>query len=251
MRRFSLALLLVCLATSVEAAIAKREIAEGHTSGAPTTSCATGTFVTSPVTGDTIVVGVSTFGLGITISAPTDTQSNTYTQIGTTTTTANNAKLAVYRSENVTGGASFVVTGHASGNGCTAIVWALSGAATTSYNGDSIAATNTGANPASGTSTPAPAANSFFIGAMTNESTNAVTAGSGWQFETRSTQTDNTSFQDLFTEDLTTGTSSSAQNATFTEASDTWADRVQSFAPAGGAATPMRTLLGVGTHARR
>lgn len=263
MRRSKLLALLifvVLLPTVSEAAIARRGIVEGHT-GSGSSSCTTGTFASNPVTGDTMVVAVSTFNTAATMTAPTDTGSNTYTQIGTTLTVGTGSTailMSVWRKENLTGAASFTVVGHMSGStlGCTVIAWDLSGAATTSYNADKTGTTGSTANPASGTSTPAPAASSFFIGAMTmSSSSNTVTAGSGWTFETNSTQTDNTNFQALYTEDLSAGgnVSSSAQSATFTEAADSWDAQVQSFAPSGGGGATSHPcsslrLLGVGCH---
>lgn len=254
MRRSSLALViaLLCASSSAQAAIARRGVAEGHSTA--TTTCATTAFSTAPVTGDTMVVVVSSFNGVTTFTAPTDGL-NTYTQIGTTLASGSatsDVVLSVWRKENMTGGASFVVTGHVSQNGCTVIAWDLSGANTpTSYNADKTGTTATAsANPASGSSTPAPAASSFFVGGMSNGGTETVTAGSGWQFETNSTQTNNSSFQDLFTEDLTAAgnVSSSAQSATFTATSDLWAAQVQSVAPTSGGVVcaPTLTLLGVG-----
>lgn len=226
-------------------AIAKRSNpVEGHTGSG--NSQATGAFATNPVSGDTIVVFYGVGGTD-THQAPTDSASNTYTQIGTTqdTTGTFHTQMSVWKSENITGGSSFTVTGHLlGGHAFTVIAWCLSGAATpSSYNADTVGAVNAGsANPASGTSTPAPAANSFFIaGACTEDGNNACTAGSGWEFVTGSTQTDDTTFQDLYTEELTgTNVSSSAQNGQFTASSTAWAARVASFAPAAGAAiTPV------------
>lgn len=213
--------------------IAKRSNpVEGHTGSG--TSVATSAFATSPVTGDTIVVFEFTGAISNTHQAPTDTAGNTYTQIGTTLNGSQG--LSLWKCENCTGGSSFVVTGHLSGvDQLTVIAWCLSGAQTpTSYNGDSVGTTGSSANPASGTSSPAPAANSFFIaGAVGGGADNAMTAGSGWEFVTGSTQPDNTAFQAAYTEELTSpNTSSTAQNGLFVAVANPWAARVVSFAPA-------------------
>lgn len=249
MRHFSLVLIVsLLIATAAEAAIARRGVTEGHTASGNAV-CATTAFGTTPVSGDTLVVAVSSFGATTTFTTPTDTGGNVYTQIGTTLVSST-VLMSVWRKENATGAASFIVTGHigTTTNGCTAIAWDLSGANTpTSYNADKTSATNAAsANPVSGSSTPAPAASSFFVGVMTNAGPEAVTSGSGWQVETNSTQTNNTSFQDLYTEDLTAVTASSAQSATWTAISDAWGAQVQSFAPAGGTCTPNLSLMGVG-----
>lgn len=221
--------------------IAKRSNpVEGHTGSG--TSQATGAFATSPVSGDTIIVFCAAGGSS-THNAPTDsTGLNTYTQIGTSQVIGTFSEtLSVWKCENITGGSSFIVTGNlVSARPLTVIAWCLQGANTpTSYNGDTAAALNAGsANPDTGTTSPAPAANSFFVaGVITEDGNNAEAAGSGWEYITGSTQSDNTSFQDLYTEELTSpNTSSSAQNGTFTGASTPWAARVASFAPAPSAA---------------
>lgn len=214
--------------------IAKRSNpVEGHTGSG--TSVATTAFGTNPVTGDTLVVFEITGGV-VTHQAPTDTASNTYTQIGTTI--GGGPLISMWRKENCSGGSSFVVTGHVNtATQVTVIAWCLSGASIpTSYNGDTAAATASTANPASGSSSPAPAANSFFIaGVADGGANNAVTAGSGWEFVTGSIQGDNTSFQSGYTEELTTpNTSSSAQNGQFTAIANPWAAGVASFAPDAG-----------------
>lgn len=219
--------------------IAKRSNpVEGHTGSG--TSQATSAFGTSPVTGDTVVVFEISAGPGPVHQAPTDTASNTYTQIGTSTSDPDGQIISVWRKENCTGGSSFAVTAHIdTASQLTVIAWCLSGANTpTSYNGDSVGANGNGANPASGTSSPAPAANSFFLAGVVNSGAdNAVTAGSGWEFVTGSKQGDNTSFQSAYTEELTSpNTSSSAQNGQFTAVAAGWGARVASFAPTAGPA---------------
>jgi hypothetical protein len=214
-------------------AISRRDCQQARSNAASALACPA--FASSPVSGDTVVVCISSWTSGgLTHQAPTDSQANTYTQIGTTQAGASgDFQMSMWKSENITGGASFVVTGHISISATiTCIAVCLTGANTpTSYNGDTVAATATSANPASGTSSPAPAANSYFLACCSKGATNIPTAGSGWQFFTNSTQTDNVTFQDLYVEESTT-TSSSAMNGTFTVASENWVARVASFAPA-------------------
>lgn len=221
--------------------IAKRSApVEGHSGSS--SAQATSAFATNPVTGDTILVIVAT-GNTVTHNAPTDPAGNVYTQIGTQLSdgaASFPANLSFWRKENCTGFAGAVTGNTGALAALTVIAWCFQGANTpTSYNADANQATNTGsANPASGTSSPAPAANSFFVAATTGSSASAaVSAGSGWEFVAGSTQTDNTTFQDLYTEELTSAaTSSSAQNGQFTAVSAAWAARVVSFAPVPSAA---------------
>lgn len=213
-------------------AISRRDCQQGKSNAASAVPCTA--FASNPANGDTVVVCQSSWTSGgLTHQAPTDNFSNTYTQIGTTQAGASgDFQMSLWKSENITGGASFVVTGHISISATiTVIAVCLTGAKTpTSYNGDTAAATATSANPASGTSSPAPAANSYFLACCSKGATNIPTAGSGWQFFTNSTQTDNVTFQDLYVEE-STALSSSAMNGTFTVASENWVARVASFAP--------------------
>lgn len=205
-------------------------------------------FAVNPAAGDVVVVVVSsTDATNRAHSAPTDSAGgNTYTQIGTTTTFGNNS-VSIWYSVLVNGGASFVVTLHSTGSvaGLSGVAWLTTGLS--AYNADTAAQTTTAANPTSTTSAPAPPANSFFLGGMTNSGTGAVTDGSGWNttgsngvtaaMVTAARQTDNSSFQDCYSEYRI---SSSALAATWTEASDTYGARVASFAPP----TPRSFLLG-------
>jgi hypothetical protein len=190
-------------------------------------------FGANPVTGDTVEVWYSSFATGgVTHIAPTDSQFNTYTQIGTTQAGASgNFQLSLWRAENITGGANFVVTGHfAAAVTATVIATCITDTNTpTNYNGDTVAATGTSVNPASGASTPAPAADSYFTAGTSKGANGVATAGSGWNFYTLSTQTDNVSFQDLYVEERFP--SSTVQNGQFTCASENWIARVASFAP--------------------
>lgn len=207
--------------------------AQGTTSSANAVACSA--FGTNPVTGDSIYVWMSTFLTGgVTHQAPTDTQSNAYTQIGTTQVgSSGNFALSLWLATNITGGSSFVVTGHVGTVGTTISVIATCLDSPVVSNGDTVGGTGTSTTPASGTSSPAPAANSYFTTGMTKGATNIPTAGSGWQFFTNSTQTDNVTFQDLYVEEAT-ALSSSAMNGTFGTlgSAENWVARVASFGPA-------------------
>lgn len=205
--------------------------AQGTTGSGSSVACTA--FATNPQNGDSIYVWMSTFITGgVTHQAPTDTFSNTYTQIGTTQAGASgNFHLSLWLATNITGGSSFVVTGHVSLIGTTITVIATCLDTNVAYNGDTAAATATSTNPASGTTSPAPSVASYFTAATSKGATAIPTAGSGWQFFTNSTQTDNVSFQDLYVEESITN-SSSAMNGQFTCASENWVARAASFAPA-------------------
>lgn len=215
-------------------AISRRDCQQARSNAVSALPCPA--FAVNPISGDTVAVAMSSWiSGGLTHQAPTDSQSNTYTQIGTTQAGTSGAfQLSLWRAENITGGASFIVTAHVSVSASvTVIAVCLTGANTpTSYNGDTVAATATTTTPASGTSSPAPAANSYFLAAMTKGATNIPTAGSGWQFFTNSTQTDNVTFQDLYVEE-SAATSSAAMDGTFgtLASAENWLVRVASFAP--------------------
>lgn len=133
-------------------------------------------FATDPISGDCIVVFMHTLYAtnSPTHLAPTDTASNTYTQIGSTLTQENPPgsyhKLSMWYSQNITGGASFVVTGHASagglGNGVILMAWALTGVSPTAYNGDvgTTVTINGTTDDLTVLTVGTPAAESLFIG---------------------------------------------------------------------------------------
>jgi hypothetical protein len=139
----------------------------------------------------------------------------------------------MWRAENIVGGTSFTVQANiGSASTLTLVAWCLTATSTpTSYNGDPVGAPAGGAPTASGTSTPAPSVASFFLAGMTGGGgDDAGSAGSGWQFVTGSTQPNNSSFQDLYTEQLVGDVSISAQNGEFGYDDVVWAARVASFA---------------------
>lgn len=75
------------------------------------------TFVSSTTSGNYIIVGIVTaFTAFSALTSVTDNKGNTYTQIGTGITVGNGT-LYVYRAQNITGGASHIITGNFSGSG--------------------------------------------------------------------------------------------------------------------------------------
>ncbi len=78
-------------------------------------------FAANPSNGDTIVVAFARSTSGA-HGAPTDSQGNTYTQIGTLQNAApTDPYVSVWMAVNITGGSSFVVTGHQGGTDYAAV----------------------------------------------------------------------------------------------------------------------------------
>lgn len=138
-------------------------------------------FATDPANADAVVVCLSVYQLsGATINAPTDTAGNTYTQIGTTITGANGS-ISMWLAKNITGGASFRVTGNLSAVRYFAMVaWALTGVGADPYNGDWANRTGATDSADAGPYGSAPPADSIFIGCISVENSNVPTNGSGW-----------------------------------------------------------------------
>lgn len=193
-------------------------------------------FQVDPQNGDTIVVFQSSWRSGgNTHLAPTDNFGNTYVQVGSTQAGATgDFQLSEWRAENIVGGAAFVVSGRISISATLSVVAICLGnaQAPTSYNNDSAVNNNTSTTPSVGSSSPAPAANSYFLAAMSKGASGIPTAGAGWQFFPNSIQTDNVTWQDLYVEEAV-GVSSAALTATFSTlaAAENWVARISSFAP--------------------
>lgn len=224
-------------------AITVPEAQQGKT-GSLVTSLATGAFATSPSVGDLIVVFCATEAGGSTHTAPTDSAGHTATQCGSESS-ASGEQLSVWRFENLTTGTglgSYVVTGHfGTAASATIIAVRVTGNAAAAYNSDivqnSLTTLTSAANPSVGPTTVAPASASIFFGVLaSNNAGNAqYTDGTNiaWTHITNETQTDNTSFDDLYVEHFinTDATKRTAQWVTATVT--TWFAAVLSFAPSG------------------
>lgn len=191
-----------------------------------------------------VVVAMASIGGG-THNAPTDNFSNTYTQIGSTlsVTSGSTVELSLWRCDGATanGSTALTVTLHSSvSTQMAGVVWVASGQNASSYNGDTVGQTGSSANPHSGTSTPAPAGASLFIGGMTSFNPNTATVGTGWNtvgvngftsaMASAALLPDNAVGQSIFTEYQI---ASVAEDATWTMSSDTWLADVASFRQAG------------------
>jgi hypothetical protein len=139
-------------------------------------------FAVNPSNGDTIIVVYAMYGTANNQAAPTDTGGNTYTQVGTEVSHSGVPRfLGLWYTHNITGGSSFVVTGHLTANSYqTAVAWLVRGDRT--YNSDfTTSGGSTGTSPlTTGTSSPAPSSEAIFIGGLTWAAGPTVTAGTGW-----------------------------------------------------------------------
>lgn len=203
-------------------------------------------FAVDPIAGDLVLVFQSSFfGSNPTHTAPTDNKGgNTYTQIGAVQRDSTVVEFTAWFSVLANGGSGFIVTAHQT-NGTMGLVSVLiTGNHGVPYNGDTAFQNTTGANPSSGTSSPAPALGSIFFGALTDGlGDNASANGSGWNttgvngftagMATAMRQSNNTSSQDLYVEYQM---SDAALAAVWTAASSLYIARVASFKP--GATAP-------------
>lgn len=141
-------------------------------------------FVNDPIAGDTIVVCYANSGSGSQAGdpvAPTDSGGNTYTLLGGETNGSGFTGAFMWYAANIVGGSSFVVTGNMTGASFVAIGVLLHGTNASPYNGDFAMGTATsGLSIAAGPTSPAPAANSMFIGCQGSVSGNPITDPSGW-----------------------------------------------------------------------
>ncbi len=152
------------------------------THDATTNTLALPPFAVNPSNGDTVIVAYAVWTTPNIQQAPTDsTGANTYTRVGLEVVHGVPEIIGLWYAHNITGGSSFVVTGHLASNQYhTVIAWLISGDYI--YNSDTVnAGGGGGTNPlSSGTSTPAPSGEAIFIGAMSYDTSTAATDGSGW-----------------------------------------------------------------------
>lgn len=146
---------------------------------------------------------------GASLPTVTDSDHNTYTQVGTAVSTSDPGLLAVYAAADVVGGSSNTVTATFSGNETAGMaIVAYRGLATSSPIDVTVAATGTGTEVDSGTATTTHARD-LLVGLAYVE--NSITApGSG--FTTRTTQNGNT-IEDMFVTSLGSYDASATQAA--------------------------------------
>jgi hypothetical protein len=168
---------------------------QSGTGGGGTTAPACGAFSVNPAANDLIVVGHGTWNNALAQTAPTDSGGNTYSQIGTTqrqNVTGGVAGMSMWYTKVVTGGSSFVVTGHVPASTNSGIIALLFRGIDTSapYNGDWVGAIVTAGTPKTvGPTTPSPPANSIFVGFAFQDGGNvniAASGGGGWTQPTNS-----------------------------------------------------------------
>jgi hypothetical protein len=140
-------------------------------------------FSPDPSNGDTIIVAYSTWTTTGNQLAPTDsTGANTYVQVGTEVANGKPEIISLWYAHNITGGSSFVVTGHLTANQYhTACAWLISGDFT--YNSDFKSnGGSTNVSPFStGVSTPAPSGVAIFLGVLCiDTSLPTASDGTGW-----------------------------------------------------------------------
>lgn len=181
MKRFLLVALLFLIPLRVSAAVGVVDVQSTFETNA--TTKALPAFGTNPSNGDTVVVAYSMQNYANFTSklVPTDNFGNTYALLSALQGGSTNG-IAVYYAENIVGGASFVVTArpNQTAENWTAVAWCITGVSR--YNGDLKSAGAGFGAIATGTSSPAPAANSIFLAFVSVRSTSAATAdtGAGW-----------------------------------------------------------------------
>ena len=146
------------------------------------TSVQTPVFAADPVTGDFILVGVSTWDAPATAthSAPTDTEGNLYVQLGPTTPVSaiGSARISLWVAVGVTGGSSFRVTSHHTTAYGTAIAWCVRPSAAVMYSAavSEMNCTNNGNNDPVG----ATVGESFVFCIADANGDNQLSEGTGW-----------------------------------------------------------------------
>jgi hypothetical protein len=200
MRKVLIALF-VLLAAPLSAQPTAVQAANGHNFVAAASFALTA-YSSNVTTGNRLIVWFSENGGGSCVhGAPTDTEGNTYTQIGTTETGIVR-RLSLWTSQNVTGGSSFVVTLNCSSGtmtwvGGVTVEIADSG----DYNEDFVKGSVSGVSGEFGPTTTVEAvANSLAVaGAATTCGSDTVTNGTDWLSVTNERQVNNAS-QDLYGE---------------------------------------------------
>jgi hypothetical protein len=162
------------------------------TTGASATTLTTTTWTSSTVTGNLIAVFLVT---GVTPSSPavTDSVGNTYVQCGTTLTAAAGYSIGVYYAKNITGGASFTITGHTGSAAVIQMAGAeFSGLDTTAPCDKTASAEDTTTSTAltSGNTATTSTANEALIGGWLSNVTSGITFTAGTSWTARETISD-------------------------------------------------------------
>jgi hypothetical protein len=193
-------------------ALTFKDVSGNQTNAAGTTLVTSS--MTMGATVDLVVVCLVTWDSSTipTHQAPTDTQGNTYLQLGTTQAVpAGNIRISLWYCANPTTGVSTQVTTHQSAltSARTVIAWCIAGAG--AYNSD--VGTNTGSSAATQTVTSSGAQlGGLMLAAMTNNTTAVVSGPTdddarSWNpttnnfdalMKSSAAQTDNSTFQDAF-----------------------------------------------------
>lgn len=201
-------------------------------------------FSADPVDGDTVVVFYNVFQpTGLTPTVPTDTEGNTYDQIGANVVHAGGfSGGGMYYAKDIAGGSAFRVTCNPGGSfwECCAIV--VRGLDANPYNGDWTFATGVANTLATGVSAPAPPAGSIFIACANINNSAVLVDDTGWNaiangfdagMRTRARNQDWNNNYDGFLQYLIADT---AQNAHWTNGTGAnWSAMVASFKPAADA----------------
>lgn len=199
---------------------------ESKSSNAGTPSIAL-SFTALPVVGSLIVVAQTRNGAAPT--APSDNQSNTYTQIGSTITVNNNGAsgfLQLFYSIVTTSSGTFTIT---SGGAPTMAIYNFSGGATSSILDTSLSATGSSTSPASGNVTPVNNGSLIFVAELDTDTTNSAnTAGTDFTLDQQ--QLDNASHERIACEFYIQPTAA-AHNGNMTIVSAPWAIITAVFKP--------------------
>lgn len=142
-------------------------------------------FASDPIPGDTVVVFTAIYVQSGALVAPTDNKGNTYSLLGSFKQSVGNPNsgLAMWASVGVTGGSSFVVTGHinTANDNNLHIAWCLTGGQM-SYPLDWVQSHGGGgASQTVGPTIVAPGTNAIMLGGHYQDgSTNTATPAAGW-----------------------------------------------------------------------
>jgi hypothetical protein len=203
-----------------------------------------------PTSGNAVICAVSHSALA-TVSSYTDTDGTSFWQSTTAQAGAGGSKIQIWYTAAVDAfSAGWAATAHQGSTGSmTNFCAEYSGIDTTTAVDKQVGGSGTSTTPAVA-STTATNANALYVAAIVHDGGGTITIAGGGTFTERA-EAENTANQVQGFEDLI---SSSAQTGPFTiGSSTTWGDKMVIFNPlgAGGASTPQRTLLGVGSGGAR
>jgi RHS repeat-associated protein len=180
-------------------------------------------FSSAVTSGDTLVVGITVYNQTLAANDITDNKGNTYTKAAEAINGTDHA--AIYYAKNVTGGSSFQVSSVADG---TIAIHEYSGVDTSAPLDQTHTGTGTSNQPSSGNVTTSNG-NELYFGVAWSEGSGAWTAGSGYTL--RQSETDNTTYERLATEDAIIASASTTAARFSITSSNAYAAAIATFNP--------------------